>query len=337
MKLSKRVGKQTVLMEKPVYITESFTCAGAKESQGPLGECFDIRLKDDKWGEDSFEKCERKMFKCVLHGCMKKAGIAAGDVDMVLSGDLLNQTISASFAALDFKGSYIGLYGACSTMAESMALAACLIDGGSAERIIAMTGSHFCTAERQYRMPLEMGTQKTPTSQWTVTGTGGAYLGGRNTGAGITAVTFGRVIDMGINDANNMGAAMAPAAADTIYQHFKATGTSPQDYDAVITGDLGALGKEIAYDLLLRRGVQCKDKLTDCGCMIFSPEQDAHMGGSGCGCSATVMNGHIIPMIKSGKYKKVLFVATGALLSLTSSMQGDNIPAIAHAVQIEHL
>lgn len=334
--MSKRLGKQTILLDQSIYLTESFTCVGEKESEGPLKNHFDICLSDDKWGEDSFEKCERKMFKSVLHGCMEKAHITSQDVDMVMGGDLLNQTISASFAALDFKGSYIGLYGACSTMAESIGLAACLMDGNCADGVICITGSHYCTAERQYRFPLEMGTQRTPTQQWTVTATGGTYLSRTNTGAEVVSATFGKVMDMGIADVNNMGAAMAPAAADTIYEHLKAYNASVADYDLIVTGDLGALGKEIAEDLLLKKGVQCKDKLVDCGCLIFSPEQDTHMGGSGCGCSAAVLNGYILPQVKSGQLKKILFVATGALLSLTSSLQGDSIPSVAHAVQIEH-
>ena len=329
-------GKQTVMIKNGVYITCGFTCVGQKESRGPLGEYFDVCLKDDKWGERSFEKAERKMFKAVLHGCMKRAGISAPEVDAVFAGDLLNQTISASFAALDFDGSYIGLYGACSTMALSMGLAACMIDGGSIDSAVCVTGSHFCTAERQYRMPLYMGTQRTPTAQWTVTGTGGAYLSRKNTGACIKAVTYGRVMDEGISDANNMGAAMAPAAADTIKRHFAATATTAEDYDAVVTGDLGKLGRRICAELLQRDKIVLGEKLIDCGCMIYSEKQDMHMGGSGCGCSAAVMNACIIPKIRTGTLKRVLFAGTGALMSLTSSMQGENIPAVAHAVQIEH-
>ncbi len=332
--MSKKVGRQTVILDKPVNITESFSCVGDKESQGPLGKCFDICLKDDKWGEESFEKCERKMFKCALHGCINKAMMDITDINAVLAGDLLNQTISASFSALDFNGSYIGLYGACSTMAESLALGSCLIDGGALTNAICMTGSHFCTAERQYRMPLDMGTQKTPSAQVTVTGAGASFIGGADNGAAIQAVTFGKVIDMGIADSNNMGAAMAPAAASTIAEHIKALGKTAEDYDLIATGDLGKLGLKLADTLLKEKGIFISDKLTDCGCCIFSEEQDAHMGGSGCGCSAVVMGSHFIPKVKNGEIKRLLFVATGALLSLTSSMQGDNIPAVAHAVEI---
>jgi len=332
--MARRIGKQSILLNNPVFISNSFTCAGIKECNGPLGKCFDVHVPDDKWGEDSFEKCERKMFGCVMHGCAKCAGVKLDDIDAVLSGDLLNQTISASFSALDFGGSYIGLYGACSTMAESLALASCLIDAGAISNAICLTGSHFCTAERQYRMPLDMGTQKTPTSQMTVTGVGGAYVGGNDTGAAINAVTFGRVIDMGISDANNMGAAMAPAAADTINAHVLARNRKLEDYDAVITGDLGKLGVELLCKLLSQYGYNVKNNIIDCGCLIYSEDQDPHMGGSGCGCSAIVLNGFFLPKIKTGEYKMVLFVATGALLSTTSSMQGENIPSIAHAIEI---
>ena len=332
--MSVRIGRQTISLDRAVNITESFSCVGSKESRGPLRDKFDICLNDDKWGETSFEKCERKMFKCALHGCLHKAQIDYLEVDALLAGDLLNQTISASFSALDFDGSHIGMYGACSTMAESLAVGSCMIDGGSLNRAICMTGSHFCTAERQYRMPLDMGTQKTPSAQTTVTGVGAMLIGGNDNGAAISSVTFGKVVDLGISDANNMGAAMAPAAASTIAEHLKATGKSVDEYDLVITGDLGKLGTKLTNEILREQGINLGDRLVDCGCCIFSEDQDPHMGGSGCGCSAVVMSSHFIPMVKSGEIKRILFVATGALLSLTSSMQGDNIPSVAHAVEI---
>jgi stage V sporulation protein AD len=329
-----KLGKQTFAFSKPIYYTGAYSVVGAKEGEGPLGKGFDVIMPDCKWGEDSFEKAERKMFKTAMEGCVQSAGVNMNQVDMVIGGDLLNQIISASFAVKDYEGSYVGVYGACSTMAESMLVGGCMIDGGFADKTVCVTSSHFCSAERQYRFPLEMGTQRTPTAQWTVTGAGGALLSSEGRGPVLESGTFGTVIDMGVSDANNMGAAMAPAASSTICAHFEATKTTPQDYDLILTGDLGMLGKKITLELVRRSGYELEGKIEDCGCLIFDESQDVHMGGSGCGCSASVLNSEIYRKLRNGTYKKILFIATGALLSLTSSMQGDSVPSIAHAVCI---
>ena len=332
--MQKRLGKQTVVFEAPPRIAAGGTIVGDVEGEGPLGSYFDLVLQDDTWGEESWEKAERKMFKTAMEGCVQSAGVNMNQVDMVIGGDLLNQIISASFAVKDYEGSYVGVYGACSTMAESMLVGGCMIDGGFADKTVCVTSSHFCSAERQYRFPLEMGTQRTPTAQWTVTGAGGALLSSEGRGPVLESGTFGTVIDMGVSDANNMGAAMAPAASSTICAHFEATKTTPQDYDLILTGDLGMLGKKITLELVRRSGYELEGKIEDCGCLIFDESQDVHMGGSGCGCSASVLNSEIYRKLRNGIYKKILFIATGALLSLTSSMQGDSVPSIAHAVCI---
>lgn len=329
-----KLGKQTFAFDKPIYYAGAYSVVGKKEGEGPLGKGFDIIMPDCKWGEKSFEKAERKMFKTAMEGCVSSAGIDMNQVDMVIGGDLLNQIISASFAVKDFDGSYVGVYGACSTMAESLLVGGCMIDGGFAQKTVCVTSSHFCSAERQYRFPLEMGTQRTPTAQWTVTGAGGALLSADGHGPVLESGTFGTVIDMGVSDVNNMGAAMAPAAASTICAHFEGTGTTPQDYDLILTGDLGILGKRITTELVRRSGYELEGKIEDCGCLIFDESQDVHMGGSGCGCSASVLNSEIYKKLRDGTYKKILFIATGALLSLTSSMQGESVPSIAHAVCI---
>lgn len=329
-----RIGKQTVVFDKNIYYVAAYAIAGVKEGKGPLGNEFDMVLADDSFGEKSFEKAERKLFKQAMEGSVAKAGYNLNDMDMIIGGDLLNQIISASFATKDYDTSFLGVYGACSTMAESMLIGSCMLDGGFANKLVCVTSSHFCTAERQYRFPLEMGTQRTPTAQWTVTGAGAAVLSDSGTGPRIESGTFGTTIDMGISDVNNMGAAMAPAAAATICAHLDATNTKPDDYDLIITGDLGAVGKELTITLAKRSGYDLNGKLEDCGCIIFYPEQDTHAGGSGCGCSAVTLNSYLYKRLRNGTYKRILFVATGALLSLTSSMQGDSIPSIAHCVSI---
>ena len=264
-----------------------------------------------------------------------KAGLAAAP-DYIIAGDLLNQCMSSAFAMKDSGAPYFGVYGACSTMAESLTLAAMLVDGGYAETACAVTGSHFCTAERQYRYPLEYGGQRTPTSQWTVTGAGAAIVGTQGRGPYISHVTTGRIVDAGINDANNMGAAMAPAAYDTLCAHFADTGRAPEYYDAIFTGDLGALGHDIVQDMFAADGVKLGARYMDCGVLIYDLRtQDVHAGGSGCGCCASVLCGHILPAMRKGIWKRVLVAATGALMSPTSAQQGASIPGICHAVAIE--
>ena len=327
--------KQTVIFNNSPTIIGSYSIGGPLESKGPLKDYLSHKLKDDKLNEDSFEKAERKLLEHVIFGAIDNAGLKLEDVDVLLGGDLLNQIVSSSFAARKFGITFIGLYNACATMAESLALGACLVDRQVFKHVCAATASHFSSAERQYRFPLELGNQRPPTSQWTVTGGGATVISSQGEGPIITSATFGRVIDFGIKDVNNMGACMAPAAMDTILAHLKGTNTRVEDYDMIATGDLGKLGSEILVDLLERNGVKLGQNYSDCGNLIYNKQEKVFMGGSGSGCSATVLNSYIMHKLRSGEFKKVLLVATGALLSTTTSQQGDSIPGIAHAVCIE--
>lgn len=332
----KKLGKQTAILPSTPIICASAAVVGKKEGEGPLKERFDVISEDSYFGQSSWEKAEIHMLRhCCMLAC-EKAGIPLGKLDYIFSGDLLNQCISSAFAMKDSSAPYLGLYGACSTMAESLALSAMLVDGGFGNNICAMTGSHFCTAERQYRFPLEYGGQRPPTSQWTVTGAGAAIV--RNFGSGIKVshVTVGRIVDAGINDANSMGSAMAPAAYETLTAHFADTGRSPEYYDAIFTGDLGALGHDILEKLFEQDGIKLGPRYMDCGVLIYDlATQNVFSGGSGCGCSASVLCGHILQAMRDGVWKKVLFAATGALMSPTSAQQGETIPGICHAVALE--
>ena len=342
MQSGKRMGGQTLVFSNPGTVISSGTIAGPLEGKGPLGGHFDTVLKEDTWGEDSWEKAERKMFEQAVRTAMDKAELKPGDVDCLLGGDLLNQIISANFAARELKMPFLGLYGACSTMAESLLIGGMLLDGGYANCVACTAVSHFSTAERQYRNPLEMGGQTTPTAQRTVTGAGCSIAVGPNYSGSrmyrnifITAGTIGKVIDLGITDPNNMGAAMAPAAADTFAAHLSDTGRGVMDYDLVVTGDLGRFGSEMFIELCRDNGIDLQDRHMDCGNMIFSPDQKVDCGGSGCGCSATVLNGYLLERIEKGELRRIFFMATGALLSPTSSMQSESIPGIAHGVVLE--
>lgn len=333
--MGKRIGKQTLSMDKRISIHANATIAGREEAKGPLGEYFDIILQDELWGEKTWEVTESKMFYEAIRLAVKKSGLQPEEVELVLGGDLLAQLISSSFAVREMELPFLGLYGACSTMAESLCVGAMILDGGFANNITCCVSSHFCTAERQFRFPLELGCQTPPTSQRTVTGAGACILQENGQGPFIKSATVGKVVDYGIKDANDMGAAMAPAAADTIATHLEDTQTKPSDYDMIVTGDLGKFGLGILSDLLNDRGIDANAVLNDCGAMMFSEEQDAHMGGSGCGCSAITLNGYLIPKMRNKELNRILFVATGALLSPVSTMQGESIPGIAHAVHIE--
>ena len=334
---SKRIGRQTVIMQSPPLIAAGAAVVGNKEGEGPLRDTFDLISSDSYFGQTTWEKAESTMLsRCFSLSC-RKAGISTDEPDYVLAGDLLNQCTSSTFALRGSGLPFLGLYGACSTMAESLSLAAMLIDGGCADTVCAMTGSHFCSAERQFRTPLEYGAQRTPTAQWTVTGAGSLILRKGGSGPCVTCVTTGKIVDAGITDASNMGAAMAPAAFDTLKTHFTDTGRSYGYYDAVITGDLGDLGHDILEDLFAREGIRIPPVFTDCGKLMFDSTQDAHCGGSGCGCSASVLAGHILKCMQKGIWNRVLFAATGALMSPTSSMQGESIPGICHAVSIENI
>ncbi len=329
----------TIELKNRPAILAGAAIAGKKEGEGPLSSYYDAIIEDDLFGEETWEKAECRFFYTACETCMHKAGLTEGQIDVLLGGDLLNQIISASLAARELKLPFLGLYGACSTMAESLLIGSLLVDGGHAQTALCAASSHFCSAERQYRFPLEYGSQRTPTAQWTVTGSGAtcvSSLKNRDPIAYVTHATIGQVIDMGIDDANNMGAAMAPAAAHTLTRHLLDTGRSADDYDLIITGDLGQVGHDLLLELMRERGMPLDaNRYLDCGLAVFSPQQDVHAGGSGCGCSAITLNGLIWNRFMRGEIHRVLFMATGALLSTTSSQQGDTIPGVAHALTLE--
>ena len=332
---TKRAGRQTVQLSHPPSVVSFANIGGRMEGQGPLSDYFDELSPDAFFGKKTWEQGESAMQERVLRRALEKGGLTAGELDYVLAGDLLNQCIGTSFGLRSFHIPFYGLYGACSTMGESLSLAALLIDGGFARLAAAMTSSHYCTAERQYRMPVPYGSQRTPTAQWTATASGCCILGAQGDGPYITHVTCGRIVDWGVTDANNMGAAMAPAAYDTLRAHFTATATGPEDYDLIVTGDLGLLGHQIVTDLFRQDGVDMTKNYTDCGLLLYHLEkQDMHAGGSGCGCSAAVFNGYLLRGLREGRWKRLLFAPTGALLSPTSSFQGESIPGICHAVAL---
>ena len=334
--MSKRLGAQTVVLPSRPGILAWASTAGQKEKEGPYGEKFDSIIPDELNGQQSFEGAERAMLEETIVRCVQKANKAMCDVQMLLCGDLLNQIISAGFAARNLGIPFYGLYGACSTMALSAGLAAVFIDSGAAKKTISVTSSHFCSAERQYRFPLNYGSQRTPTAQWTVTDSGALILGKDGGDIYINSVTFGEIEDLNIKDANNMGAAMAPAAAGTLLNFFKDTETKPDDYDIIFTGDLGYVGTNLLYELLEREGIDIRCRHSDCGTLIFDREkQDVHAGGSGCGCSASVLCSYIMHRLEKGDFGNILFMSTGALMSPTSSFQGESIPGIAHLLNIK--
>lgn len=330
-----RHGRQSFTLPHPPVITAWASTAGKKESEGPLSHAFDITSQDTWFGQRTWEQAERQLQRITLGKLAEKANMRMTDFDLVFSGDLLNQCIGSSFSMRNTGIPHLGLYGACSTMAESLLLAAMTVSGGFADRVVAMTSSHFASSERQYRFPLGYGGQRTPTSQWTVTGSGAALVACKGSGPRITACTVGTVTDLGVKDANNMGAAMAPAALDTIRAHFRDLQYGPEEYDLIVTGDLGQLGKELLLELARKEGLSLGGRLADCGNLVFdNTTQDVHSGGSGCGCSAVTLCGDLLNKLKSGKLNKILFCGTGALLSPTSTQQGLPIPGICHAVAI---
>ena len=329
-----KLGRQTFQPGQPPVIIGFGSAAGNKESSGPLGRHFDHTCKDDKFGAKTWEQAESAMQGLALDAALKRAGLHTPDLDLMLAGDLLNQCIGSGYAARAADVPFLGLYGACSTMGEGLALAAMTLDGGFGEWAAVTASSHFCSAERQYRTPLEYGGQRTPTSQWTATAAGAAVLAREGPGPYITHVTVGKIVDKGVTDTNNMGAAMAPAAFDTIISHFNDTGRSPGSYDMIFTGDLGTLGSELLVELLRKSGIQVKNH-GDCGAMLFDiKNQDVHCGGSGCGCCASVLTGYILNNLKAKTWKNILFCPTGALHSPTSAFQGESIPGICHAIAI---
>ena len=332
---TKRLGKQTISFSRPPVIVSSAAVVGKKEGEGPIGSRFDQIEPDAYFAQKTWEQGESVMFERALTTACRKASVRVEDLDAILSGDLQNQCAGAAYAMRNTRAPYLGLYGACSTMAEAITMAAVMIDGGYAERCAALTGSHFCTAERQYRFPTGYGGVRTPSAQWTVTGSGCLLLSDTGTGPRVTTATVGIIADRGIKDMTNMGAAMAPAAYETLKAHFRETGRKPDDYDLIVTGDLGHLGHAIVTELFHRDGVDLKH-YDDCGRMIFDKnKQDVHAGGSGSGCSAVTLAGHLLKQIQEGTLHSLLFAATGALMSPTTSMQKESIPAICHAASIE--
>lgn len=328
--------KKSILkfVRKP-RIVSTYSVVGHLEKEGPLGECFDEYCKDDKFGKESWEKAESEMQRLALCGALKKSGFIDTELDVLLAGDLLNQCIGSNYALSNFDTGFLGLYGACSTCSEGLLIGSCLYGGGIINSCAVVTSSHYCSSERQFRFPLEYGGQRAPTAQWTATGSG-AFILGDNGKVEICEALAGKVIDKGISDINNMGAAMAPAAINTLKRYFLESEKLPCDFDLIITGDLGFEGSEILKDLLLDEGIDIRKNHVDCGLMLFDREkQDMHAGGSGCGCSAIVMASDIIPNLESKVIKDVLFLGTGALMSPMSLSQGGTIPAVAHLIRLK--
>lgn len=334
--MSKKIGKQTVRLTEGVAILSAASTVGPKEAEGPLGKYFDQKIEDAMFGESSWELAESKFVETNMALAIQKANLKPKDMDYVLCGDLLNQCTGSSFGIKKLDIPFFGLFGACSTMGESMSLGAMLIDGGFARHVLTGASSHFCAAEKQFRFPLPLGTQRPPTSTWTVTGDGAVVLGKKGNVPKIVEITTGKIVDMGVTDANNMGAAMAPAAAALLQAHFEDTGRMPQDYDVIATGDLGTIGRELVVELLAKEGYEMDARFTDCGIEIFDAEtQDTHAGGSGCACSAVTFCAYFYPKLCAGEIGRMLFLPTGALMSPTSSQQGQSIPGIAHGLVIE--
>lgn len=332
---SSKQGKHSFRFPNPPVIAAWASVAGKKEKEGPLCNDFDHTCVDTYFGQKTWEQGEKRMQQLALEILARKAGMLDSEFNVVFSGDLLNQCIGSSFTLRNRDIPHIGLYGACSTMAESLLVASMAVGGGFMNNAVAMTSSHFASSERQYRFPLGYGGQRSSTAQWTVTGAGAALLTGQGSGPKITCATIGTVTDLGIKDANNMGAAMAPAAFATIRRHFDDLHVSDTDYDLIVTGDLGLVGKEALLALAQRNGISLGGKLVDCGTLVYDiAKQDVHAGGSGCGCSAVTLCGHLLNRIQSGKLNRILFCGTGALLSPTSTQQGLPIPGICHAVSI---
>ena len=328
-------GRRSIAFPQPPAILAYASVAGKKEAQGPLRTSFDLTSDDTSFGQKTWEKAETQMQKQALRIALNKAKLEESALDAAFLGDLLNQCIGSTFSLRNSEVPAFGLYGACSTIAESLLLAGMAVSGGFCRRALAMTSSQFASSERQYRFPLGYGGQRTPTAQWTVTGAGAVILGVEGAGPFLRNATIGTIVDAGIKDANNMGAAMAPAAFETLRAHFDDLHRAPEDYDLIVTGDLGKLGSELVRELFSREGVRLKERYQDCGVLIFDTEkQDVHCGGSGCGCSASVLCGYLLNKLRSGEIKNLLFCGTGALLSPLSTQQGESIPAVCHAVAI---
>lgn len=336
--MQKNLSEGTMVLARPVYVRGKGSAVGQEEAKGPLGKYFDLYAEDAKWGEKTFEFAEKKFFLSACKRAIEDAGLSTGEVDLLLGGDLLNQIITASYSARDLGIPFLGVYGACSGMAESLAAASMLLDGGFGRNILCAASSHFATAERQFRFPLELGTPKPPTGQDTVTGAGATVLSTEGPGrVAVRALTIGRCVDYGIADANNMGAAMAPAAVQSILTHLENRGATPRDYDAIFTGDLGIFGSRLFVEMARQCGAELAGVHKDCGSMIYAGMKNKRCGASGCGCCAVVLNGFILRQLEKGVYRRVLFAATGAMMSTTSVQQGESIPGIAHVVELERV
>ncbi|MBO8423954.1 MAG: stage V sporulation protein AD [Firmicutes bacterium] len=323
----------TVFFKSGVFIEDTATIVGPKEAEGPLGKYFDKSVNDDLLGQKSHEKAEIRLHISAIRYLLNKTGHKDGDVDLCISGDLLDEIVGASLTMREFDIPFMGVYNACATFAESLILASSLIDGGSFDRIICSTSSHFCTAERQYRYPLELGNQRTPLSQWTATGVGATMLNRVKGKIRIDCATIGRVVDYGVRDANDMGACMAPAARETLLAHFEGSSRDVDYYDMILTGDLGEAGSGLLRLLMEEKGVRLGEKYRDCGVLLFNrAAQDVGQGGSGAACSSSVFNSYVYKKMMCGELKRVLLIPTGALCSKTSTLQGETVPGIAHAV-----
>ncbi len=332
--MAQRIGRHTILFDNPPAILETAVAVGTKEGDGPLAEYFDYITDDDMMEQSTWERAESMFQKTAVQLALKKSRLATYDIDMLFAGDLLNQCIGSTFGLRDLEIPLAGVFGACSTMSLALIMSAMAVDSSSARKAIAVTSSHFCTAERQFRFPLDYGGVRPQTAQWTVTGSGAAIIGD-GVGPYIKGFTLGKPVDLNVADANNMGAAMAPAAADTISRFLKDTGTTPEVYDMILTGDLGLVGSELLYKLLKKDNIDIASVHNDGGVMIFDSEtQDVHAGGSGCGCIASVFCSYIMHRLREGSLKNILLCATGALMSTTSAQQGQTIPGICHLVHI---
>lgn len=340
---TKMVGKQSILFHKPPCIISAASIAGKKEGEGPLGSLFDMIEEDPLAGKKTWEEAESELMKRAAQKALEKAGLASKDIRYLIGGDLLGQLIATSFGIGELEIPMLGIYGACSTMGEAMTIGSILVEGGFADRIIAITSSHFAGAEKQFRFPLDYGNQRPYSASWTITGSGAVIIGDQsltskneNNQIVVKGVTIGKIVDYGLKDSMNMGAAMAPAAFETIKQNFEDLGVEPSYYDKIITGDLGYVGKNILIDLLKEKNYDISGNHMDCGIEIFDKDkQDTHAGGSGCGCSAITFAGYILKQLREGTWKRVLFIPTGALLSQVSFNEGNSVPGIAHAVIVE--
>ncbi|MBR5266014.1 MAG: stage V sporulation protein AD [Clostridia bacterium] len=326
---------RTITFDRPVYIKSWASAVGSKEAAGPLKSHFDLIFDDDLLGQATWEKAETELVKSAVKTALDKGSVTLPQLDLMTGGDLLNQCTASSFASRDFAVPFLGLYGACSTMAEGLLISSVFIDGGM-NKALCEASSHFCSAERQYRMPIEYGSQRSPAAQWTVTGCGAVLVTDEPSAIMVTRAKIGKIVDLGVTDVSNMGAAMAPAAFDTINEFFKDTGTRPSDFDLIVTGDLAQVGRDVVTELFQKEGIDISPYYDDCGCMIFG-EQDVHAGGSGCGCSASVLCSDLLRRMTDGEIKSLLFCGTGALLSPTTSNQGESIPGICHLVELRRV